>query len=50
MRTLEGPLGLARWELVEEAAMEAERVWRVVLMLEEEVEQMVKKAPPSSSW
>ena len=43
-------LGLARWELVEEAMLEAERVWKVVLMLEEEVEQMVKKAPPSSSW
>ena len=44
-------LGLARRELVEEAAMETERVWKAVLMLEEEeVEQMVKKAPPSSSW
>ena len=46
----EEPLGLARRELVEEAVLEAERVWKVVLMLEEEVEQMVKKAPPSSSW
>ena len=43
-------LGLAWRELVEEAMLEAEQVWMVVLMLEEEVEQMVKKAPPSSSW
>ena len=43
-------LGLARQELVEEAMLEAERVWMAVLMLEEGVEQMVKKAPPSSSW
>ena len=47
--TPEESLGLARWELVAEAVLEAERVWKVVLMLEEEVEQMVKKAPPSSS-
>ena len=39
-------LGLARRELVEEAMLEAERVWMAVLMLEEGVEQMVKKAPP----
>jgi len=44
------PLRLARWELEEEAMLEVELVWKVVLMLEEEVEQMVKKAPPSSSW
>ena len=43
-------LGLARRELVEEAMLEAEQVWMVVLMLEEGAEQMVKKAPPSSSW
>jgi len=43
-------LGLARRELVEEATLEVEQVWMVVLKLEEEVEQMVKKAPPSSSW
>jgi len=43
-------LELARRELVEEAMLEAELVWMVVLMLEEEVEQMVKKAPPSCSW
>ena len=43
-------LGLARRELVEEAMLEAEQVWMVGLMLEEEVELMVKKAPPSSSW
>ena len=43
-------LGLARWELEEGAVLEVELVWKVVLMLEEEVEQMVKKAPPSSSW
>ena len=42
-------LGLARWELGQEAVLEVELVWKVVLMLEEEVEQMVKKAPPSSS-
>ena len=34
----------------EEAVLEAELVWKVVLMLGEEVEQVVKKAPPSSSW
>ena len=43
-------LGLARWELEQEAVWEVELAWKVVLMLEEEVEQMVKKAPPSSSW
>ena len=43
-------LGLARRELVEEAMLEAEPVWMAVLILEWEVEQMVKKAPPSSSW
>ena len=46
----EESLGLARRELVEEAMLEAEQVWMVVLMLKEGVEQMVKKAPPSSSW
>ena len=50
MQTPVEPLGLARWELVEEAVLEAERAWKVVLMSEEEVEQMVKKAPPFSSW
>jgi len=49
VQTPEEPLGLARWELVEEAMLEAERGWKVVLMLEGEVEQVVKKAPPSSS-
>jgi len=49
VRTPEEPLGLARWELVEEVVLEAERVWKVVLILEEEVKQMVKKEPPSSS-
>ena len=44
------PLGLARRELVEEAMLEVELVWKVALMLEEEVGQMVKKAPPASSW
>ena len=44
------PLGLARQELVEEAMLEVELVWLMVLMLEEGVEQMVKRAPPSSSW
>ena len=43
------PLGLARQKLVEEAMLGVEQVWMVVLMLEEGVEQMVKKAPPSSS-
>ena len=42
-------LGLARWELGEEAMLEVEPAWKVVLTLEEEVEQVVKKAPPSSS-
>ena len=42
-------LGLARRELVEEAMLEVEQVWMVVLMLEKGVKQMVKKAPPSSS-
>ena len=50
MQTPEELLGLARWEMVQEAVLEVELVWKVVLMLEEEVEQMVKKAPPSSSW
>ena len=43
-------LGLVMQELGEEAVLEVELVWKVVLMLEEEVEQVVKKAPPSSSW
>ena len=43
-------LGLVRRELVEEAMLEAELVWMAVLMLEVEVELMVKKAPPSCSW
>ena len=42
-------LGLAMWELGEEAGLEVEPVWKVVLTLQEEVEQVVKKAPPSSS-
>ena len=42
-------LGLARWELGQEAVLEVERVWKAVLMLGEEVDQVVKKAPPSSS-
>jgi len=37
------------WELEEEAVLEVELVWKVVLMLGEGVEQVVKKAPPSSS-
>jgi len=43
-------LGLARWELGKEAVLEVEPAWKVGLTLEEEVEQVVKKAPPSSSW
>jgi len=43
-------LGLVMQELEEGAVLEAELVWKVVLMLEEEVEQVVKKAPPFSSW
>ena len=44
------PLGLARQELVEEAMLEVGQAWMSVLMLEEGVEQVVKKASPSSSW
>ena len=33
-----------------EVVLEVELAWKVVLMLEEKVEQVVKKAPPSSSW
>ena len=40
-------LGLAMWELEEEAVLEGELAEKAVLMLEEEVEQVVKKAPPS---
>jgi len=43
------PLGLARQELVEVAMLEVEQAWMAVLMLEEGVEQVVKKVPPSSS-
>jgi len=43
-------LGLVMRELGEEAVLEVGLAWKVVLMLEEEVEQVVKKAPPSSSW
>ena len=39
-------LGLAMWELGEEAMLELELAEKVVLMLEEGVEQVVKKAPP----
>ena len=44
------PLELVMRELGEEAVLEVELVWKEVLMLEEEVEQAVKKVPPSSSW
>ena len=50
MQTPVESLGLARRELAEEAMLEAEQVWMAVLMLEVEVELMVKKAPPSSSY
>ena len=43
-------LGLAMWERGEEAVLEVELARKVVLMLEEEVEQAVKKAPPSFFW
>jgi len=43
-------LGLAMWELGEEAVLEVELAEKAVLMLEEEVEQVVKKAPPSFFW
>ena len=43
-------LGLAMWELGEEAGLEVELAWKAVLMLEEEVERVVKKAPPSFFW
>ena len=42
-------LGLVRQELVGVAMLEAEQVLMEVLMLEEGVERMVKKVPPSSS-
>ena len=44
-----GLLGLERRELAEEAMLEVEQAWTAVLMLEEGVEQVVKKVPPSSS-
>ena len=43
-------LGLAMWELGEEAVLELELAEKAVLVLEEEVEQVVKKVPPFSSW
>ena len=42
-------LGLGKQELVEMALLEVEQAWMAVLMLEEGVEQVVKKVPPSSS-
>jgi len=39
-------LELAVWELGEKAVLELELVEKVVLVLEEEVEQVVKKVPP----
>ena len=42
-------LGLVRQELAEEAMLEVEQAWMAVLMLEEGVEQVVKKVSPSSS-
>ena len=44
-----GLLGLVRQELAEETKLEVEQAWMEVLMLEEEVGQVVKKVPPSSS-
>ena len=37
-------------QLAEKSVSEWELVVRTVLMLEEEVEQVVKKAPPLFSW
>ena len=42
-------LELVRQELAEEAMLEVEQAWMAALMLEEGVEQVVKKVPPSSS-
>jgi len=42
-------LGLVRQEPVGVAMLEVEQAWMAVLMLEEGVEQVVKKVPPSSS-
>ena len=42
-------LGLVRQELAEEAMLEVEQAWMAVLILEEGVERVVKKVPPSSS-
>ena len=44
-----GPLGLVRQEPVGVAMMEEEQASMVVLRLEEGVEQVEKKVPPSSS-
>ena len=43
-------LGLAVLELGEKAVLELELVKKAVLVLEEEVEQVVKKVPPFSFW
>jgi len=43
------PLGLVREEPVGVAMLEGEQASLVVLRLEEGVEQVVKKVPPSSS-
>ena len=43
-------LGLVMWELGEEAVLKAELAEGAVLMLEGEVEQVVRKAPPSFFW
>jgi len=43
-------LGLVMRELGEEAVLEVELAEKAVLMLEEEVEQVVRKAPPSFFW
>jgi len=43
-------LGLAMRELGKEAVLEVELAEKAVLMLEEEVGQVVKKAPPSFFW
>ena len=46
MQLPRGLLRLAMLQLAEKAVLEWELVVRTVLMLEEEVEQVVKKAPP----
>ena len=43
-------LGLAVWELGEEAVLELEPTEKAVLAMEEEVEEVVRKVPPFFFW